>query len=181
MKELTEILRSATRKVGEKYFQLPIAGSEDLIYRERVYCYELYHQMRSRWPKNSKFTLGGEVDKSGHRLIRGNGLDKRKPDFLIHIPGNMGNNYAVIEVKPINAKRNDLNKDIKTLTAFRRHAKYERAIYLIYGDDSTSKIVSELNKIAREDGGKNVDISLIELWWHKRVGHSAEQVKLNQV
>tara|TARA_B100000315_G_C14510707_1_gene556806 strand:- start:682 stop:1227 length:546 start_codon:yes stop_codon:yes gene_type:complete len=180
MKELTEILRSATKNVGEKYFQIPISGSEDLLYRERVYCYELYHQMRSVWPIISKFTLGGEIDKSSHPLIRGSFLDRRKPDFLVHMPGDMGNNYAVIEVKPINAQDDGINKDLKTLTAFYRHAGYERAIYLIYGRGNIDKIVSGLNEIACEDDGKNSDISLIELWWHEMVGHSAKQVRLNR-
>ena len=42
MKELTEIIEGATAGVGSGYFHLKIDG-EDPIYRERVYCYELYH------------------------------------------------------------------------------------------------------------------------------------------
>jgi len=97
MQEFDQILTTATGNVPERYFQLPVDGQEDPIYRERVYCYELYHQMRSVWPEHSPYTLGGEVDKSGHRLIRGNGLDNAKPDFLVHMPGDMGGNYAIIE------------------------------------------------------------------------------------
>jgi hypothetical protein len=43
-----EILSSASTHVSEQYFQLPVADA-DTIYRERVYCYELYHQMRRMW------------------------------------------------------------------------------------------------------------------------------------
>lgn len=99
MHELDQILVLATQSIREEYFQLPIDGRDKPVYRERVYCYELYHQMRRNWPNGSLFTLSGEVDKSGHPLIRGNGLDRAKPDFLVHVPGDMGGNHAVIEVK----------------------------------------------------------------------------------
>lgn len=46
METFVKILRKATANIPPEYFQLPIAGREDPIYRERVYCYELYHQMR---------------------------------------------------------------------------------------------------------------------------------------
>jgi len=36
------------------YFHINIDGG-DAIYRERVYCYELYHQVRNRWPREFLF------------------------------------------------------------------------------------------------------------------------------
>ena len=45
MVQLTQNLQDATAAIGEEYFRLPIHGS-DPAYRERVYCYELYHQTR---------------------------------------------------------------------------------------------------------------------------------------
>ena len=48
MEQLTDILRQATAAIGRDYFLLPIHGAAP-VYRERVYCYELYHQMRLRW------------------------------------------------------------------------------------------------------------------------------------
>ena len=39
-------LTNATARVPEVYCQLPVAGEKSPIYRERVYCYELYHQLR---------------------------------------------------------------------------------------------------------------------------------------
>jgi len=47
MDELTSILQQAT------------AGP---VYPERVYCNELYHQMRMLWPKTTPFYLNGEID-----------------------------------------------------------------------------------------------------------------------
>ena len=42
-----KLLIEATARVPLHYFQLPVAEREDPIYRERVYCYELYHQLRT--------------------------------------------------------------------------------------------------------------------------------------
>jgi hypothetical protein len=46
MDELTGILAAATAAIEPGYFRLNIDGGSP-VYRERVYCYELYHQMRS--------------------------------------------------------------------------------------------------------------------------------------
>lgn len=173
MNELNQILILATQGIREEYFQLPIDGREEPVYRERVYCYELYHQMRLVWPNGSLFTLSGEVDKSGHPLFRGNGLDRAKPDFLVHMPGDMSGNHAIIEVKPINAQRSGLKKDLKTLTAFRRYANYERALYLFYGAGEIESIVTQFHGLADEDRGKNIDLSLIELWWQRAANEPA--------
>lgn len=167
------LLAEATGKIENNYFQLPIDGQEDPIYRERVYCYELYHQLRLCWPSDTDFELSGEVDKSGHPLIRGNNLDRVKPDLLVHVPGDMEGNYTIIEVKPITADRNGIKKDLETLTAFRRHAQYQKAIYLFYGQGNMKAVQNVINELQASDGGDQIDLSLIELWWHNVVGESA--------
>jgi hypothetical protein len=64
MQQLTQILRDATAAVSQEYFLLPIHGA-DPVFRERVYCYELYHQMRLLWP-GGPYRLNGEADKRAH-------------------------------------------------------------------------------------------------------------------
>jgi hypothetical protein len=176
MEEFDIILQTATENVSPEYFQLPVAGKEDPIYRERVYCYELYHQMRLQWPDNSEFTLSGEVDKAGHPLIRDNGLDNKKPDFLIHVPGKMDCNYLVIEVKPFNANPKEIKKDLVTLTAFREYGNYQRSILLVYGflDSDIEDIVLFLKEIANQDSGQTINRELIELWGHSNPGLAAQ-------
>ena len=176
---IEQLIADATEHIEQNYFQLPIDGQEDPVYRERVYCYELYHQLRSRWPDNTKYELSGEVDKSGHPLIRGNNLDKVKPDLLVHIPGDMQGNYTIIEIKPINAKRDGLLKDLSTLTAFRRHAGYEKAIYLFYGKGDIERILAMADELQRQDRGNKIDLNLIELWLHQEVGTPASRVVNN--
>jgi hypothetical protein len=44
MDELSQVLAEATQAIEPGYFRLAIDGG-DPVYRERVYCYELYHQI----------------------------------------------------------------------------------------------------------------------------------------
>lgn len=181
MEQFDQILNNASQSVPQSYFQLPVTGRENPAYRERVYCYELYHQIRSLWPILEEYSLSGEIDKKGHPKIHGNGLDNKKPDFLIHIPGEEFSNYLIIEVKPINAKRKDLLKDLKTLTAFRKHANYSRAILLIYGQTANGidKVKKKLINIAQEEGTveNSVEINLIEFWHHSEPGTPAQHIE----
>ena len=126
MNELTRILQEATAAIAPEYFRLPIDGGGP-VYRERVYCYELYHQMRLRWPERGPFMLNGEVDKIAHPILSTLGADYAKPDLLVHGPGDMGRNHAIIEVKSQAADRSGVRKDLNTLSLFRTDVRYERA------------------------------------------------------
>jgi len=170
MQELTELLKAATAKVPQGYFHLNIDGG-DPIYRERVYCYELYHQLRSIWPQDTDFYLNGEIDKSAHPILKKLNADRVKPDFLVHKPGYMTGNHAIIEVKKEDVDRAGIEKDLGTLALFLNAVGYERAIYLIYGysiDDAS------LNKNLIEAYQKlNINVP-IEIWFHRRDGKPAE-------
>ena len=166
MDEFTELLTQATASIRQEYFHLPIAGG-DPVYRERVYCYELYHQMRALWPKHCEYFLNGEVDKGGHPYFQE--LGSPKPDFIVHVPGT-DENYAAIEVKAGEATIKEIRKDITTLRTF-RDLGYQRALYLFYGcDPDTAR-----NRIAGavEDPG---DLDAFELWIHHTVGEPAVKV-----
>lgn len=159
-------LQSATAGIDKDYFQLPVYGKESPVYRERCYCYELYHQLRKRW-KNEFYKLCGEIDKSGHPVIRGN----TKPDFLIHAPEAMDHNFAVIEVKPINGKQKGIAKDIETLGAFLDDANYEHAYYLIYGSEDSGRALEIATRLLVQ-----INDSKIQLWHHSTAGTPAIQV-----
>lgn len=131
-------LREAGRRMVEPhYFQIPVAvkDGEKKIFRERVYCYELYHQLRNILGEKFPYRLYGEVDKVGHEFI----LGAKKPDFIVHDPGDMRKNLVVIEVKPIKVRNHmqELEKDLKTLRVFLGdEGKYYRAIMLVYSDET---------------------------------------------
>src|SRR5258706_11989513 len=110
MKELNEILREATAGIEADYYRLSIDGGPS-IYRERVYCYELYHQMRLRWPARCKFRINGEIDKRSHPYFV-NDASGPKPDLLVHVPGS-GDNHAIIEVKSREAGGDGIRKDLR--------------------------------------------------------------------
>lgn len=173
MKELNSILSEAAANVGEMYFHLHIDGGDAPIFRERVYCYELYHQMRLLWPKMTEYFLNGEVDKAAHPILRQLDADNAKPDFLVHTPGFMAGNYAIIEVKHICATKQGIIKDLKTLTKFINRVSYQRGIYLIYGGRPGSEVASKVSKAAME---ADIELTKIELWQHKEVGERAVKI-----
>ena len=167
MQELSSLIEGATARVLKPYFKVRIDGG-DPIYRERVYCYELYHQLRCLWPPKSKFLLNGELDKSAHPILKPLGADYAKPDLLVHLPGNMSWNHAIIEVKCSKAQNSGIEKDLNTLALFRTRVGYNRAIYLIFGYEAKTTAES-VQRVAKSIEG----LPEIELWLHCAPGRPA--------
>jgi len=162
-------LKKAIKKIDAHYFQLPIAENDEPIYRERVYCYELYHQLRCMLGDGFPYKLNGEVDKSGHPIIR----NAKKPDFVVHKPGDMKHNLVVIEVKPITVKDrlNKLKEDLETLKWFLNEANYCRAVMLIYGN--IKGVLPESIKHEIE----NIDNQRIIVLWHSEPNKEPKTIK----
>jgi hypothetical protein len=161
-------LIKAGEKIERHYFQIAVADLEKPIFRERVYCYELYHQLRNILKKTFPYKLDGEMDKNGQPLFR-NELEAKKPDFIVHVPGEMGRNLVIIEVKPIIVKDkiNELRKDIETLKNFLNKAHYYRAIMLLYGNgesDLPQNIQDEITNLPMEYRERIVFV------WHRGPG-----------
>jgi hypothetical protein len=165
MELISEILQAATARIAPEYFLLPTHGAPP-VYRERVYCYELYHQMRLLWPQDCPYRLNGEVDKRAHPYFGDDG--EPKPDLLVHEPGT-GNNHAVIEVKSSRASHAGIQKDLESLTRFRTEIGYMRAIYLVYGHNAC-RTVAIAQRYAAERQAP------IELWRHPTAGNPAARV-----
>ena len=158
-RQFLKCLVKAIQNIDTHYFQLHFAGNDELKYRERVYCYELYHQLRLLLGDDFPYRLDGELDKEGHAIISG----KKKPDFVIHVPGEMGQNLVVIEVKTVNVKDKirELREDIDKLKMFiTSKASYYRAIMLIYGS-----INGDLPQNIRQEI-ENVHDERIIILWH---------------
>jgi len=125
-------------------------------WRERIYCYELYHQLRFRLPKEFPYTLHGEIDKNGHATIcqyfpKG----APNPDFVVHDPGTE-RNLVVIEVKPENTTQNRIDEDIKKLCIFTDSVGYQHGILLFFGPEPGWTLE-----------GVNAKTHVL---WHKNVG-----------
>jgi hypothetical protein len=176
---VTDWLLKASAKIDSIYFQLPVAGQNELEYRERVYCYELYHQWRTKWEVGFPFTLGGEVDKQGHPLIREN----PKPDFLVHIPGIMINLLAV-EVKSKNTDTSQIIADLEKLTYFRKYLKdqfnqpanYEAAYFWMYGVSQMDWEHLRERILIQTENNHKVDFSVLNVYIHEQPGQSGKEV-----
>jgi hypothetical protein len=119
--------------------------------------------------ENSNYYTDGELDKRGHPFINGN----RKPDFVVHVPGNMNNDLAAIEVKPITAHLNRMEDDLKKLQAFlEKPAEYYRAIMLVYGNSPKGK--DKIRRIRSKIDSMPKYSERISLLWHKEPGKPAE-------
>lgn len=139
-------LIAATEKIEDKYFYLPVAYNQEFVFRERAYCYELYHQIRQILPADFPYILSGEVNKAGHPRIApfcGSII----PDFLVHNPGQMGedDNLVIVEVKTIqgadyNREGKNLLKDMNTINCMTNLQNgYFRGIILIFGANNNEK------------------------------------------
>ncbi len=123
------LIRCAMARVEAKYILLEVAGGNPK-HRERVYCYELYHQMRclqEQCALQNKFTINGEIDKRGPQEV----VEDFNPDFVMHTPKSMKNNGCVVEVKVrsnSNSRVIDENgvlKDLKTITCMMNCYEYQ--------------------------------------------------------
>jgi hypothetical protein len=162
------IFREATANISREYFLLPVVRSP-AIYRERVYCYELYHQLRRRWPEDERYRLNGEIDKRGHPYFTEDRWAP-KPDLLVHVPGSH-DNYAVIEVKTADNLRNrEVLKDIETLVRFTNDVGYVRGIHLVFAASATETL--DVLRRAKIDPGT---LGRIEFWGQVEPGMAAEQ------
>ena len=164
--DLNTLIYESTGAIVDYYFELPTADGSNR-WRERHYTYELYHQMRKLWPDDCPLFISGEIDKARHNRFRELGVGELKPDLLIHKPGTMKNNYAVIEVKSQNATRYGIDNDKKKLKIFKKKIGYSWAIYLIFGRE----LPGELQEFTSD---------YIDLWWHKSSGEPAEHINFSQ-
>lgn len=177
---LEEMLAASCAQIGGEYFQLPIAEA-DAVYRERVYCYELYHQLRRLW-RDFPFSLGGEVDKEGHPHFKNGPYAGAKPDLLVHWPGNMNGNLACIEVKPGTGRVAAFNADLRKLTWFHRNAGYHGGIFLVYGgelgiEDRDARVRQKVLRAAA--GDTEVDPRAIRVLFHSAPGQEPARIVLN--
>ena len=124
---LIEHIRDATSFIAQKYMDLPVSG-RGVVKRERVYCYELYHQLRLSLG-DRRFTVSAEPDKRGNP-----GFDKRRgpnPDLIVHLPGSNRHNIAIIEVE-CRPDLTHLRKDLRTFKLMRSKG-YRTFVLLLFG------------------------------------------------
>lgn len=152
------------KEVSNPYFELPSVSNSEKIIRERVFCYELYHQLRLLQMKDSflmDFSLNGEIDKRGNTAFTG---CLKNPDFVFHIPGTMNANACVIEVKGI-LDKSGIQKDFQTLLTFVSEFQYKQGVFILYNhslQNLRSKITITSDIIFDKVVASKIDIICIQ-------------------
>lgn len=126
MDELQPII-DAMEAIAPEYFEVKRAGLTPKK-RERVYCYELYHQMRLI-NDFADFTIHGEIDKRGD-----SSFNNSNPDFVIHHPGHKGknDNFITIEVK-VDDRQDLMLEDLKQLSYMVLDHGYQYGVFILVG------------------------------------------------
>ncbi len=156
--DFIELLDIACGRVGRNWFQLPfdrIGAGTQSRYRERVYCYELYHQLRLTLPRPDNaeenpcgYLLSGEIDKAGLDAMTMRG--REKPDMVWHKPGT-SNNGVVLEVKAARPwSPAGVVKDLRTLTTFldAPGRAYSLGLLLVFGDVERESLLRKVRELA---------------------------------
>lgn len=151
-REYIDLIKSAMSEVGSDYYKLQTTYEPSGIVRERVFCYELYHQIRSQMKDHHKLFLHGEIDKSGHKDFEHQ--DWRNPDFVFHIPGTHEYNTIVIEVKgKLSNYKSEIEGDFQNLLTFICKYAYALGIFILYNHsftelmDSLGSRIGELSTV----------------------------------
>ncbi|WP_151087722.1 hypothetical protein [Hymenobacter baengnokdamensis] len=128
MKYLASI-EGALNSVEQDYILVPAIHNVDGLSRERVFCYELYHQTRKKL-RTKKIIIHGELDKSGYP-----DFNNEKPDFVFHKPGSDAHNAVALEVK-VEIELLNIQRDLDKLFRFVRNYHYMSAGLIIVGIDT---------------------------------------------
>lgn len=108
---ILDIFKKALLEVQASYFRYQRPNGE-LTYGERVFAYELYHQLRIRY--NGPGLINAEFVKSMQHVIPYLNI-QYVPDIVVHDPDNLEGNLLACEIKAnpevtLDALLNDLNK-----------------------------------------------------------------------
>ena len=142
MKNLVDMfalgLCDAIKEIGILYFEIAVVGSDKTAFREKVYCYELYHQLRIKL-RNFPLFIYGEPDKGGHPNFKK--IGRKIPDFIVHKPQSHDFNLTVIEVKSHRSSTKRFEKDIDTVCKLVRDPElhYSWGVLLIVGGKEFKK------------------------------------------
>lgn len=131
--EYLNLVKLALAQIEQGYFRLATTYRSSGITRERIFCYELYHLIRSNMHPHHTLSLHGEIDKSGH--VDFAVQDRANPDFVFHMPGTHSANTLVVEVKGTvsHSYRKGILKDFNTLLTFTSKYQYGAGIFILFG------------------------------------------------
>ncbi|HVV55171.1 MAG TPA: hypothetical protein VHC47_07600 [Mucilaginibacter sp.] len=138
--EMAYVVDIINNENQQQYMRRNVVGNDIVRTGERIFCYELYHQLRLLMgPMRDQFPhlyLQGELRK--HQVpelleamnigeLDGNYM----PDFLLHTPGSTDDHPYVIEVKTDRfLTYPQVTGDLKKVVQFMCEYNYQRGIFL---------------------------------------------------
>ena len=165
--QIIGVVKTAIEQISSDYFKIATTYKKSGIVRERVFCYELYYQIRkitddetSQIDFNS--VLNGEIDKRGH--IEFAEKDRKNPDFVFHTQGTFEDNNVVIEVKG-KLNKAGIKKDFLTLLTFVSKYNYKAGIFILYNhsfEQLIKTIGNEINEFSNNQYSNQIMIITIE-------------------
>lgn len=161
--ECYSILLEGIKCVSKKHinFAYYSAKGTKTSYRERVFCYELYHQIRKIQEEHTakgqpiNFDVNGEPDKRGQELFKT--ITGPIPDIIIHTAGSCENNFVVLEAKcnlrgqakcSRNGNPTGVYKDFMNLADFIKKVQYQYGVFLTVGVKEQS-LKNKFTKLAK--------------------------------
>jgi hypothetical protein len=173
-----DLLRSSLLAIEPEYFILATTYEPSGIVRERVFCYELYHQIRLLMTTNHTLSLNGEIDKRGH--LDFDPEDRKNPDFVFHIPGTHQGNTLVIEVKGhLNSSEAEVKSDFMTLLTFVNKYRYRFGVFILY-NHSIDELLNRYSEVLCELKSYQAAHSVI-LLAIKTAGSEIEELQLSNI
>ena len=176
---LIDIISKSIEAIESTYFNFPVAGIDgsNEIARERVYCSELYHQIRIRIG-GFPYTVNTEPNKTGHKVIEKQ-CGAIDPDLIIHKPGFMekDSNLAIIEVKRSCGDLTEgLIKDLKTIKCMTTISNgYFGGIIIVFGELTSQKRTNLINRIKEK---KSEDTKKLVLILHSKINTKPEIIEI---
>lgn len=151
LNEFLRALEKAAARMTDDYFRIEFCDPNEegvLKFRERVFCYELYYQLRVALGGNFFYKLHGELDKVSHDTYKHSDLKNVVPDFIVHEPGTM-NNLLVMEIKHKASSIDRIESDFEKLRKFKSIAGYYTGISYVFGkleEDQEKRLISNLGE-----------------------------------
>jgi hypothetical protein len=130
--------KNALLRVAPDYFCVELPDGSH-AYQERIFAYELYHQVRLQFTEH--WYVNGEFRKGLSLVPRVDRRDWVIPDLVIHQPATTENNLVVVEIKSSrNLLPTDLLNDLRKLEMFtdpKQGLGFSIGIMLIVNSDFT--------------------------------------------
>ena len=131
IEELIMLIGEATKQVTEDYLRVENKYPLSQIVREKVFCYELYQQLRNKLGVSDEMTVNySEYDKERPWEYMGK-AGYINSDFVFHVPGSKPDEIIIMEVEGL-INKDGIFKDFSKIQSFVSKDHYGAGVFLLY-------------------------------------------------